>query len=178
MNEIEQTYMIAASPTEVWHALTNPEIIEEWSGADAEFVPEVGAEYALWDGSIVGEIVEVVPGKKLVQTWQPDNWTIENSVVSFTLTAVGSKTRVDLVHENVEDFDYEGTTEGWNLYYLGAIKRMFDAKPGNVKSTKATTAKRPEGKPTKKTAKKKPTVPMKKKLAKATWPKPKRKRSG
>lgn len=141
MNKIEQTYTIAATPAKVWRALTDPKVIEEWSGADAEFVPEVGTEYALWDGSICGEIVEVVPRKKLVQTWQPDNWTIEDSVVTFTLTPVAEGTRVDLLHENVEDFDFEGTTEGWDAYYLGAIKRMLEAKKRNAKPAKAGSAK-------------------------------------
>ena len=143
MNTIEQTYLINATPVEVWRALTDPEVIEAWSDADAEFEPVVGAEYALWDGSICGEIVEAVPRKKLVQTWQPDNWERIDSVVTFKLTTVGKKTRVDLRHENVEEFDYAGTSEGWDLYYLGAIKRMFDTKLAkkarNTKSAKGKT---------------------------------------
>ena len=144
MDTIKQTYLINATPAEVWRALTDPEMIEAWSDADAEFEPVVGVEYALWDGSIVGEIVEVTPRKKLVQTWQPDNWGRTDSVVTFTLTPVGKKTRVDLLHENVEAFDYAGTSEGWDLYYLGAIKRMFDTKLAkkirNTKSARGKTA--------------------------------------
>ena len=151
MDTIKQTYLINASPAEVWRALTDPEVIEAWSNADAEFEPVVGAEYALWDGSICGEIVEVTPRKKLVQTWQPDNWERTDSVVTFKLTPVGKKTRVDLLHENVEAFDYAETCEGWDLYYLGAIKRMFDAK--GAKKTKAAKGKK---------AAKKKTAPRKK----------------
>ena len=137
MDTIKQTYLIDGSPAKVWRALTDPEVIEVWSDADADFEPVVGAEYALWDGSICGEIVEVTPRKKLVQTWQPDNWERTDSVVTFKLTPVGKKTRVDLLHENVEAFDYAGTNEGWDLYYLGAIKRMFDAKLAKeVRNTK------------------------------------------
>jgi len=144
VDTIKQTYMINASPAEVWRALTDPEVIELWSDADAEFEPVVGAEYALWDGSICGEIVEVVPRQKLVQTWQPDNWERDDSIVTFTLTPVGKKTRVDLLHENVEDSDYAGTSEGWDVYYLGAIKRLFSTKLAkkvrNTKSAKKTKA--------------------------------------
>lgn len=142
MKNIKQSYLIAASPAEVWRALTDPALIEEWSGADAVFEPTVGAKYELWDGSFCGKIVEVIPNQKLVQTWQPDYWETDDSIVTFTLTPVGGKTRVDLLHENVEAFDYEGTKEGWELYYLGAIKQMLEehnAKP--VKQTK--TAKKP-----------------------------------
>ena len=54
MNKIEQTYDIAATLAEVWRALTDPKIIEEWSGADAVFPLQAGADYSLWDGSIGG----------------------------------------------------------------------------------------------------------------------------
>lgn len=139
MNTIKQTYLLNASPEEAWRALTEPEMIELWSDADAEFEPRQGAEYALWDGSIVGEVVAVVPRKKLAMTWQPDHWTIEDSLVTFTLTPVGKQTRVDLLHENVEAFDYEGTRAGWDAYYLGAIKRLFEKKPAKARNTKAAT---------------------------------------
>jgi uncharacterized protein YndB with AHSA1/START domain len=154
--------MINASPAEVWRALTDPEVIELWSDADAEFEPVVGAEYALWDGSICGEIVEVVPRQKLVQTWQPDNWERDDSIVTFTLTPVGKKTRVDLLHENVEDSDYEGTSEGWDVYYLGAIKRLFSTKLAkkvrntkSAKETKSAKGKAAAKKASRKSAKKK-----------------------
>ena len=162
MDTIKQTYMINASPAEVWRALTDPEVIELWSDADAEFEPVVGAEYALWDGSICGEIVEVVPRQKLVQTWQPDNWERDDSIVTFTLTPVGKKTRVDLLHENVEDSDYEGTNEGWDVYYLGAIKRLFSTKLAkkvrntkSAKETKSAKGKAAAKKASRKSAKKK-----------------------
>ena len=162
MDTIKQTYMINAAPAEVWRALTDPEVIELWSDADAEFEPVVGAEYALWDGSICGEIVEVVPRQKLVQTWQPDNWERDDSIVTFTLTPVGKKTRVDLLHENVEDSDYEGTSEGWDVYYLGAIKRLFSTKLAkkvrntkSAKETKSAKGKAAAKKASRKSAKKK-----------------------
>ena len=151
MNTIKQTYLINASPEKVWRALTEPEMIEQWSDADAEFEPRQGAEYALWDGSIVGEVVAVVPRKKLAMTWQPGHWTIEDSLVTFTLMPVGNQTRVDLLHEHVEEFDYAGTSAGWDLYYLGAIKRMFEKKIWNTKLTKkAKAAKGAKGKGAKK----------------------------
>jgi uncharacterized protein YndB with AHSA1/START domain len=144
MEPIRQTYLINASPAQVWQALTEDVVIQKWSAAAAAFVPQAGMDYSLLDGTIVGKIVEVVPNKKLVQTWKPNDWTIDNSVVTFTLTPVGKKTRVDLLHENVEEFDYEGTSEGWDIYYLGAIQRMFELhpkKPGSAKARNAKTTK-------------------------------------
>ena len=144
--KIEQTYIIKASPPAVWRALTNPKEIEKWSGAWAHFVPQAGTEYAFWNGDIGGVVVEAVPHKKLVQTWKPENWSRTDSVVTFTLSALKGGTRVDLLHENVEDWDYDATSEGWDVYYLGEIKRMLeargaeDAKGRTTKSAKVRAA--------------------------------------
>jgi uncharacterized protein YndB with AHSA1/START domain len=145
MGDIKQTYVIAATPEEVWAALTEPEIIREWSGADAVFPLEPGAVYSLWDGSIGGEIVEIVPMQRLVQTWKPQDWVRQDSVVTFTLVPHPGGTQVDLFHQNVEEADFDGTDDGWDTYYLGAIGRMFNerkpaAKPAAVKKPAAKAA--------------------------------------
>ena len=161
MSDIKQTYDIAASPTEVWRALTDPVVIREWSGATAEFPVAVVAPYSLWNGDIRGRVLEMEPSRRLVQTWQPKDWTRTDSVVTFTLTPRGKGTRVDLVHVNVEASDFDGTTEGWDAYYLGAIKRMFEAKTRNTKtatlrlhSGQAKAAKKPAKKGAKESTKK------------------------
>lgn len=148
MDRIEQTYIIDAPPELVWQALTDPELISQWSGAQAEFNAEPGAEYKLWNGDIAGSVVEVVPVNRLVQTWKPNNWTVEDSIVTFTLSPSDSGTRVDLIHENVQDWDYAGTSEGWDIYYLGVIKKMLESqKPAAKKpATKKAAAKKAAGK--------------------------------
>ena len=174
MNIIKQTYMIAAPTEDVWRALTDPRIIQEWSGAVAEFPLQVGATYSLWDGSIGGEILEVVPGERLVQTWKPADWTRQDSFVRFTLVPEEGTTRVDLVHENVEEADYEGTDEGWDIYYLGAIKRLLEApapKKRSAPKKKAASKKKTAVKKAaaaRKTVARKKTVAPKKAKAKRT----------
>ncbi len=155
---IEQTYNIKASPEAVWRALTDQKEIQEWSGANAYFIPQAGAQYTLWDGTIGGKIVEVVPLRKLVQTWKPQEWTRDDSVVTFILTPTRDGTRVDLLHVNVEESDYDGTTEGWDIYYLGVIKKMLEKR--NAKPAKTT-------KPAKKAAAKKSKPKAKKSAKKA-----------
>ena len=155
MSDIKQTYDIAASPTEVWRALTDPAVIREWSGATAKFPVAVVAPYSLWNGDIRGRVLEMEPSRRLVQTWQPKDWTRTDSVVTFTLTPRGKGTRVDLVHGNVEASDFDGTTEGWDAYYLGAIKRMFEAKTRNTKTAKLSNAAK---KPAKQAAAKKKSI--------------------
>lgn len=141
MLRIEQTYRIKASPERVWAALTDPALQAKWSGQPARYDARVGGAYTLFGDYVSGQVVECDPPKRLAQTWKPDDWTIPDSVVSFTLTKVRGGTQLDLVHENVQPEDYDGTAKGWDEFYIGAIKSMLEsAKPKpKLKATKKPT---------------------------------------
>lgn len=128
MQRIEQTYFIAAPPERVWAALTEPGLMARWSGQPAEYDARLGGRYRLWTDYVSGEVVEYEPPRRLAQTWLPSDWTIGNSVVSFTLRPIAGGTELVLVHENVQPEDYEGTQEGWNQFYIGALKNMVEAE--------------------------------------------------
>jgi hypothetical protein len=144
-------------------------VIPQWSGAPALFAPEPETEYSLWGGDIGGRVLDVAPMERLVQTWKPQNWSTENSVVTFLLTPTDGGTRVDLVHENVEESDYEGTNEGWDIYYLGAIKKMLEAPAPRKRAAKKAAPKKKAATKKMATAKKKHASKMKR-LSKKTTP--------
>lgn len=179
MLRIEQTYLIDAPPEEVWAALTDPEMIVAWSGQPAEFDATVGSPYKMWGEYVTGEIVEADAPNRLAQTWKPNDWTVEDSVVSFTLTPIDGGTRVDLVHENVQPEDFDGTNKGWDEFYVGALKKMLEAddemaEPAPAPVAKPARAKKAPAKKkliAKKSAAKKPVAKKtaaKKPLAKKT----------
>ena len=169
MLRIEQTYTIKASPERVWAALTDAGLMAKWTGTQARFEARAGGTYTLWDDYVSGEIVTYEPPKKLVQTWQPNNWAIQDSTVTFTLSKVRGGTRVELLHQNVQPEDFNGTANGWDEFYIGAIKAMLEAenpKPKPKQVRKAARAKKAAAKaPRKKqaqAAKKKPQAAKKK----------------
>ncbi len=125
MPTIEQSYEINASAEEVFDALVNPEIIQIWSQDEAKMSAEVGASFLLWSGQMFGTNLEVIKNKKLVQEWTYDQWD-KPSKVTFTLKTKGKKTIVDLLHEDVPEKSFKSIEEGWDQYYLGAIRDMFE----------------------------------------------------
>jgi activator of HSP90 ATPase len=127
MPAISQKYEMDAKPEEVWDALVNSETIEIWSKDEAKMKAEVGAEWMLWGGQMFGTNLEVEPLKKLVQAWCYEEWDKDKpSKVTITLKQKGRKTIVELLHEDVPEKSLKSITEGWNTYYLGAIKEMFE----------------------------------------------------
>jgi activator of HSP90 ATPase len=127
MPTIKQTYEMNASPEKVFEALVNPDIIQIWSRDEAKMGPDVGDNFTLWGGQMFGKNIEVIKNKKLVQEWNYDQWDAP-SKVTFTIKAKGKKTIVELLHEDVPEKSLKSIDEGWDQYYLGAMKDMFEEK--------------------------------------------------
>jgi hypothetical protein len=89
--------------------------------------------------------------------------------VTFILTPVAGGTRLDLLHENVQPEDYEGTSQGWNDSYVGAIKKMLEVSaPKKRAPAHKTAAVKKTTAPKKTAARKKTTAPKKTTARKAT----------
>lgn len=125
MPTIKQTYEMNATPEQVFDALVNPDTIQIWSGDEAKMGPDVGDNFTLWGGQMFGKNLEVVKNKKLVQEWNYDQWD-SPSKVTFTIKPKGKKTIVELLHEDVPEKSFTSIDEGWDSYYLGAMKEMFE----------------------------------------------------
>jgi activator of HSP90 ATPase len=125
MPTIQKTYEMNATPEEVFEALVNPELIQNWSGDEAQMSANVGGTFSLWGGQMFGVNLEVVKNKKLVQEWSYEQWA-DASKVTFTIKTKGKKTIVELIHEDVPEKSVNSISDGWDAYYLGAMQLMFE----------------------------------------------------
>lgn len=125
MKTFKKTFRIHAEPSDVYAALTNPATIEIWSGYPAEMSTEPGSEFSLWEGDIAGKNMEFIPNRKVVQEWYFGDQQ-EKSIVTITMAPdKGDYTAVNVEHTNIPDDDFEGISEGWNEYYMGAIASLY-----------------------------------------------------
>ena len=124
MNTIRQKHHLAASPEEVYLALTNPFTIELWSGYPATMDTIPGSEFSLFEGDIVGKNLEFKENEFLKQQWYFEGEK-EESVVSIRLTSEKTNTVVELIHTHVPNEVVEEMREGWKKSYFGALKKFF-----------------------------------------------------
>ena len=124
MKDFKKYYTIPAVPQDVYHALTVPATLQLWTGEPAEMPLESGAEFSLWDGSIVGKNLEFDPGKKIVQQWYFGEHP-EVSIVTIILHPNKQGTSVELIHTNIPDEDYEDIVQGWNEAYFGSLQEFY-----------------------------------------------------
>ncbi len=67
---IHQEQTFAASPDDIFAALTHAAVFGAMTGAPAQIDPVAGGEFSLFGGAICGRNVECVPGARLVQAWR------------------------------------------------------------------------------------------------------------
>jgi activator of HSP90 ATPase len=125
MKNFKKYYLISTTPDQVYLALTVPSTLLLWTGEEAEMSTEVGSEFSLWDGSIVGKNLEFDKDKKIVQQWyfgdQP-----EDSIVTLKLHPHKAGTSVELIHTNIPDEDYDNMVEGWNESYFASLTEFYE----------------------------------------------------
>ena len=123
---IHQEQTFAASPDEIYAALTQETEFAAMTGAPSQIDPAPGGEFALFGGMIHGRNIECVPGALLVQAWRAKNWEDGiYSVVRFALTSEGDATRIVLDHAGYPDGTGEHLDAGWHPNYWEPLARRF-----------------------------------------------------
>ena len=128
---LEITRFINAPATRIYAAWTDPAKLKEWWGPKSVRTrglvvdARAGGKYR-WDllnqegeeMSVFGEYRELVPGKKIVFTWQWDDdeaWEKRSSVVTVELSDRDGGTELRLKHEQLpSEESRDRHSEGWN----------------------------------------------------------------
>jgi uncharacterized protein YndB with AHSA1/START domain len=137
---------IAASPERVFRALTTPDEIVRWWGADDMYrttkwdsdfrvhgrwrAQGVGADGVPF--SVQGEFLEIDPPRKLVQTWQPEWDSGHTTTVSYVLEPIDTGTRVIVRHDGfgAHSDSCRSHAQGWEhvLEWLNAFARATQTR--------------------------------------------------
>ncbi len=125
MKDFKKYFKLKAAAQDVYNALTNPEMIEIWTGDSTIMSTEAGSQFELFGGAISGTNLEFEENKLIVQQWDfGDEET--PSIVTMKIHDDGAKTSVELIHKNIPDEAYENITEGWIEDYFGALADLFN----------------------------------------------------
>ena len=128
MAEYATSIDIEASPAEVFDYLVTPKGMTAWMGQHAVLDPRPGGlfEVNIAGSPIRGEYLEVDRPRRVVVSWGvagSEEFPAGTSTVSFTLTPIGTATRVDLLHSGLPDARVEGHAYGWSHFLprLGGV---------------------------------------------------------
>ena len=124
MKDFKKYFKLSASPADLYNALTNPTMIEIWTGEPAVMSTEPGSEFSLWDGEIVGRNIEFVPDRKIVQSWYFGEES--DSIVTIKLHPDKQGTNVEVHQTNIPDDAFDNISDGWESDYFGSLEELFD----------------------------------------------------
>lgn len=104
----------------VWHALTDPHMINRWLMDTDDFRPEVGARFTLrheprpgFRGYVECQVLELAPPHRMVWSWLSDGSPTPTRLV-IELEAHGQATRLTLRHTgDAAEHTVEATGAGW-----------------------------------------------------------------
>ena len=123
---------ISASPQEIYEAWLDSLAHSEMTGGEANMSDQIGAEVSAWDGYISGRNIELVPGRRIVQSWRTSEFTDEHedSIVTVLLEETDDGTLLTLVHSNVPDDQRSYEESGWQSHYFEPMEAYFRERSG------------------------------------------------
>jgi uncharacterized protein YndB with AHSA1/START domain len=121
--------IIPATPRAVYDAWLDSRAHGAMTGAKAKASAKVGGKFTAWDGYIEGVNLELVPGKRIVQSWRTTEFKASDpdSKITVTLTPVAGGTKLTLLHTKVPD-GQTGYRSGWGESYFEPMKAYFGGK--------------------------------------------------
>jgi uncharacterized protein YndB with AHSA1/START domain/DNA-binding transcriptional ArsR family regulator len=130
---------IESTPEKVWNALTDAELTAQYWGHRNVSDWQVGSkwEHQRIDGTktadVVGTVLESIPPKRLVASWNGPDSVEEPSQVTFDLEPHGDVVRLTVTHENLANAaDHKAVSGGWAAV-LSNLKSLLET--GSTLST-------------------------------------------
>ena len=121
---------LPASPEAVYDAWIDTDGHTAMTGAPAETGREVGDAYSAWDGYITGTILELVPGRRIVQSWRTSDFDDDDadSTVAIELEPAETGARLTLSHSGVPNGQTDYENGGWKDFYFTPMTAYFAGK--------------------------------------------------
>ncbi len=129
--EFTVSAVIPASPQTIYDAWLDSDGHTKMTGSPAHATPSVGDAFDAWDGYISGRNLELISGKRIVQSWRGSTYkeSDEDSQIEVLFEAVEGGTRVTLAHTNVPD-DQASHEPGWTKHYFEPMQNYFGKSLG------------------------------------------------
>jgi uncharacterized protein YndB with AHSA1/START domain len=141
MAAIEVDQFLAQPPEQVWHALTEPDLLARWLMPN-DFRPAVGHQFTFrtepvpqhgFDGIVHCQVLDLDPPRLLRFSWRGGQL---DTVVSWWLVPEGAGTRLLIRHDGFDDSDPGQRMTmgilggGWRGHLVKRLGELLGGAPG------------------------------------------------
>jgi uncharacterized protein YndB with AHSA1/START domain len=130
LETIRQEVLLPSDPHAVFDAYVDGARHAAFTGSAAESTPRVGGRFRAYDGYIDGVFLELVRGKRIVQSWRATDFPPEypHSRLELSLEPEGSGTRVVMRHSEVPRSMAPAYAGGWEEFYWEPLRKYLVAR--------------------------------------------------
>jgi activator of HSP90 ATPase len=131
---IHQEVNFGVVPEHLYQALLSSEqfsactkkSFDMFTASSARIDAREGGSFSLFDGHIIGRILELIPGKRIVEAWRVVDWPEGvYSIARFDLEPKGTGTQLSFDHIGFPEGLKEHLASGWQQHYWDALSRYF-----------------------------------------------------
>lgn len=136
------------------------------TGGKATVEAKIGGRHTAWDGYIEGEILELEPGRRIVQSWRSSQFPVGHppSLLEIRFRDVPEGCGIMLAHSDIPEGQGEQYEKGWHEHYFIPMTKYFR---GSSEPPSAPPAEKAKVAPAKKAVKATRAVAKKKAAPKA-----------
>lgn len=123
------TTILEAPPKRVYDAWMSSRDHGAFTGDTADIDPRVGGAHSAFSGYITGKTLELVPFRRIVQTWRATEFPegSPDSRLELTFEDLKGNTRLTLAHSEIPDGQGPQFEEGWKENYFQPMAAYFKA---------------------------------------------------
>jgi activator of HSP90 ATPase len=131
---IHQSAYFKVAPSQVYRTLLSSvafsactkKSFDMFTASSAKIDSVVGGAFSVFDGHIIGRILELVPDQRIVEAWRVVDWPAGvYSIARFDLSAEGSGTRLIFEHIGFPEGLKDHLSVGWQQHYWDAMTKYF-----------------------------------------------------
>jgi len=124
---LRESATFRATPHEVYEMLMDSRKHSKFTGGKASISRRIGGKFTVYGEYITGVNLDLVPDKKIVQSWRGSDWPRGHySKVTFSLRRIKKGTRLTFRQSGLPEKFYKDISQGWRDFYWKPMKEMLE----------------------------------------------------
>jgi len=118
---IFKTVVLPSPAAALYEMYMDPTIHGEFTGAPAKISEDPGSHFEAFGGLLKGFTLQVIKPRLIVQSWRSVNFDKSDPDSTLIITFTNEEEdagRIDLLHLDVPESDYQGVEGGWESRYF------------------------------------------------------------
>jgi len=116
---IRHSVELPASAEKLFEMYLDPVAHQAITGVPVDIGDKKGSNFKAFDGALTGMILEVIKPRLIIKSWRSIHFLDDDpdSTLILSFTSEGDQGRIELIHLDVPQQDYDGVNQGWEKFY-------------------------------------------------------------